>query len=109
MVHDDVRQKSATFEQQLKRYNYVTPKNYLDFISNYRGVLRDERKKIDNMITRLDGGLSKLVQAGEEVAAMSKKLTVAKAEVEVKSKEVSRLPNKKTSPAKDVTPWLFGG
>ena len=30
-----------------------------------------ERKKIDNMITRLDGGLSKLVQAATEVDAMS--------------------------------------
>ena len=30
-----------------------------------------ERKKIDNMITRLDGGLSKLVQAATKVDAMS--------------------------------------
>ena len=71
MVHQLVRARSDDFQLQLKRYNYVTPKNYLDFISNYRGVLRDERKKIDNMITRLDGGLSKLVQAATEVDAMS--------------------------------------
>ena len=50
--------QSGGLPAELKRYNYVTPKNYLDFISNYRGVLRDERKKIDNMITRLDGGLA---------------------------------------------------
>eukprot|EP00965_Chrysotila_dentata_P120561 3987064-Pleurochrysis_carterae.AAC.1 len=34
-VHEEVRSQSENFIQQLKRYNYVTPKNYLDFISNY--------------------------------------------------------------------------
>ena len=44
LVHLDVGECSAAFEQQLKRYNYVTPKNYLDFISNYRSVLKEERR-----------------------------------------------------------------
>lgn len=91
LVHQSVMVRSAAFLLELKRYNYVTPKNYLNFISNYRGVLRDERKKIDNMITRLDGGLSKLVQAATEVDAMSKKLTVAKAEVSEKSVQVKEM------------------
>ncbi|EOD07326.1 hypothetical protein EMIHUDRAFT_49427, partial [Emiliania huxleyi CCMP1516] len=60
MVHQMVRTQSEEFLQQLKRYNYVTPKNYLDFISNYRSVLKEERRKIDGSIQRLDGGLSKL-------------------------------------------------
>ena len=66
----------------------MTPKNYLDFISNYRGVLKEERRKIDQLIQRLDGGLSKLVQAATEVDAMSKKLEVAQVEVDKKSAEV---------------------
>jgi dynein heavy chain len=88
MVHQDVRTRSALFEQQLKRYNYVTPKNYLDFISNYRSVLKEERRKIDSLIQRLDGGLSKLVQAATEVDAMSIKLKAAQIEVDKKSGEV---------------------
>ena len=48
-----------------------------------------ERKKIDNMITCLDGGLSKLVQAATEVETMSVKLQVAKNEVDAKSKDVN--------------------
>ena len=88
MVHQDVTARSATFEIQLKRYNYVTPKNYLDFISNYRSVLKDERKKIDMLIQRLDGGLSKLVQAAVEVDAMQIKLQAAQIEVDKKSAEV---------------------
>ena len=66
----------------------LQPKNYLDFISNYRGVLKDERRKIDQLISRLDGGLSKLVQAATEVDAMSIKLQAAQIEVDKKSAEV---------------------
>ena len=91
MVHQLVRARSDDFQLQLKRYNYVTPKNYLDFISNYRSVLKEERRKIDSLIKRLDGGLSKLVQAAEEVEVMSKKLEVATKEVAVKSAEVKEM------------------
>ena len=90
-VHDGAITASDRFLVQLKRYNYVTPKNYLDFISNYRSVLKDERRKTDMLIQRLDGGLSKLVQAATEVDAMSIKLKVAQEEVGVKSAEVKKM------------------
>jgi len=91
MVHQMVRTQSEEFLQQLKRYNYVTPKNYLDFISNYRSVLKEERRKIDGSIQRLDGGLSKLVQAATEVDAMQAKLVVAQVEVAEKSTQVKEM------------------
>ena len=91
LVHQNVREQSAAFLQRLKRYNYVTPKNYLDFISNYRGVLKDERRKIDQLILRLDGGLSKLVQAASEVDTMKGKLEVAQKEVAAKSLDVKQM------------------
>ena len=91
MVHNNVMTRSDDFRAQLKRNNYVTPKNYLDFISNYRAVLKDERRKIDQLIQRLDGGLSKLVQAATEVDAMSIKLQVAQVEVAKKSAEVKTM------------------
>lgn len=91
MVHNYVTSASDRFEIQLKRHNYVTPKNYLDFISNYRSVLKEERRKIDQLIQRLDGGLSKLVQAATDVDAMSIKLQAAQVEVAKKSSEVKTM------------------
>lgn len=35
-VHQSVCAASRRFQEQLRRYNYVTPKNYLDFIHNYK-------------------------------------------------------------------------
>ena len=91
LVQESVMAMSDAYELQLKRHNYVTPKNYLDFISNYKKSLKEERKKVDTQVARLDGGLQKLIQAAKEVDVMSEKLKVAKAEVDVKSKEVKEM------------------
>ena len=40
VVHQSVRQMSADFEAALRRHNYVTPKNYLDFVGTYKAGLR---------------------------------------------------------------------
>eukprot|EP00002_Diphylleia_rotans_P017763 TRINITY_DN3442_c0_g1_i2.p1 TRINITY_DN3442_c0_g1~~TRINITY_DN3442_c0_g1_i2.p1 ORF type:complete len:3137 (-),score=716.67 TRINITY_DN3442_c0_g1_i2:70-9480(-) len=74
MVHTSVVKYSTDFELQLRRRNYVTPKNYLDFINNYRKFLRENRKKIGDLTSRLDGGLQKLIQAGTEVEALNEDL-----------------------------------
>ena len=46
MVHESVGEYSNMFLQKLRRSNYVTPKNYLDFISTYVKLLEDK----DNFI-----------------------------------------------------------
>ena len=62
MVHQSVRTFSARFQEQLRRSNYVTPKNYLDFIYNYKHALAENRTTFSGMAARLDGGLQKLIQ-----------------------------------------------
>ena len=62
IVHESVRDLSKRFQEQLRRYNYVTPKNYLDFVNTYKRSLSQERQSTDSMIARLDGGLQKLIQ-----------------------------------------------
>lgn len=44
MVHGSVDHYSKLFQQKLRRCNYVTPKNYLDFINTYSKLL-DEKKQ----------------------------------------------------------------
>lgn len=70
MVHQSVCRLSVLFEEQMRRHNYVTPKNFLDFITNYRNLLHTNRKSNADMCKRLDGGLQKLIQAAQEVALM---------------------------------------
>ena len=90
-VHQSVREKSARFQEELRRSNYVTPKNYLDFIATYKKLLGDNRNTIGELAQRLDGGLQKLIQASTEVDAMKVELTEAKAVVDKATKECNEL------------------
>lgn len=82
LVHQSVTTFSARFMDELRRHNYVTPKNYLDFISTYRSSLTGHRDRVTMMAARLDGGLQKLIQAATEVEGMKIELSSAKVVVE---------------------------
>jgi len=90
-VHMAVRQSSADYLSSVRRYNYVSPKNYLDFISNYKAQLGTKRTGNEEMTKRLDGGLSKLIQAAEEVAKMQVELAEKTVVVEAKSTECEEM------------------
>ena len=47
MVHESVEHYSERFAKKLRRHNFTTPKNYLDFISTYLKLL--ERKNKENL------------------------------------------------------------
>lgn len=91
MVHQSVRQFSTKFYDELRRHNYVTPKNYLDYVGNYKRSLTDSRKMYSNMANRLDGGLQKLIQAATEVDSLQKELSEATVVVEQATKECNEL------------------
>ncbi|DBA95316.1 TPA: Dynein heavy chain cytoplasmic [Trebouxia sp. C0006] len=91
LVHQSVRTFSTKFLEQLRRHNYVTPKNYLDFIHNYKHALADNRTTFSGMASRLDGGLQKLIQAASEVDSMQKELTQAKVVVEAATQDCNAL------------------
>ncbi|KAH8092698.1 dynein light chain binding protein [Aureococcus anophagefferens] len=74
-----------------RRYYYVTPKNYLDYIQNYQSQLSLNEKKVDSSVKRLSGGLSKLVGSGQGVDRMSIELTDAKVIVDAKTTDVEAL------------------
>lgn len=47
MAHQSVEHYSEQFAKKLRRHNFTTPKNYLDFISTYLRLL--ERKNKENL------------------------------------------------------------
>ena len=77
LAHTSVMEKAEKYKEELRRYYYVTPKNYLDFIANYRQLLRSNFKKSDLSIRRLGGGLAKLEDAATAVDKMSAELAAA--------------------------------
>ncbi|KAM4616801.1 dynein axonemal heavy chain 10 [Polymixia lowei] len=85
MVHGSVGEYSKMFQQKLRRSNYVTPKNYLDFITTYANLLKDKDQYILAQCKRLEGGLDKLVEASEQLAELNTKLAEQKVVLAEKS------------------------
>ena len=90
-VHTSVVNESKRFAAELRRYNYVTPKNYLDFIAGYRKQLGNQRRTISTRTRRLEGGLTKLNEAQTAVDVMTVELKDAFVVVNQKTKDVQEL------------------
>jgi len=61
---------SDDFMARLKRVNYSTPKNYLDFLANYELFLAEYKEKFTNDITRYEEGLDKLTSSKNDVEVL---------------------------------------
>ncbi|XP_076854099.1 dynein axonemal heavy chain 10 [Brachyhypopomus gauderio] len=85
MVHASVSQYSLLFQQKLRRSNYVTPKNFLDFINTYATLLEDKDMYILAQCKRLEGGLAKLEEASVQLAELNIKLSEQKVVLAEKS------------------------
>ncbi|XP_077377243.1 dynein axonemal heavy chain 10-like [Festucalex cinctus] len=78
MVHKSVGDYSTLFHQKLRRANYVTPKNYLDFINTYSNLLQEKDQYILAQCKHLEGGLDKLKEASVQLDELNIKLAEQK-------------------------------
>ncbi|TNN52942.1 Dynein heavy chain 10, axonemal [Liparis tanakae] len=85
MVHSSVGDHSKLFQQKLRRCNYVTPKNYLDFISTYSNLLEEKDQYILAQCKHLEVGLDKLKEASEQLLDLNVKLAEQKVVLAEKS------------------------
>ncbi|XP_021370512.1 dynein heavy chain 10, axonemal-like isoform X1 [Mizuhopecten yessoensis] len=85
LVHQSVGEYSKKFQQRLRRNNYVTPKNYLDFINTYLRLLDEKDNFILSQCERLSGGLMKIAEASEQLAILNDRLAVQKVAVTEKT------------------------
>ncbi|XP_059533127.1 dynein axonemal heavy chain 10 [Myotis daubentonii] len=78
LVHGSVGEFSKQFLQKLRRSNYVTPKNYLDFINTYSKLLDEKTQNNIAQCKRLEGGLDKLKEASIQLDELNRKLAEQK-------------------------------
>lgn len=66
-VHGTVNQISKIYLQHEKRYNYTTPKTFLEYIFLYRKLLVNRSNEHSNRIQRLQNGMAKLAECARQV------------------------------------------
>eukprot|EP00048_Salpingoeca_helianthica_P012901 m.192885 g.192885 ORF g.192885 m.192885 type:complete len:4604 (+) comp15437_c5_seq116:137-13948(+) len=90
-VHQSVTKYSVRFQEQLRRVNYVTPKNYLDFISQYLSLLSEKDKLTQQQCERLEAGLTKITEAAGQLQELNAKLEVQKVTLAEKTAACAKL------------------
>ncbi|XP_060146269.1 dynein axonemal heavy chain 2 isoform X4 [Globicephala melas] len=80
-MHWSVAQYSQKMLLELRRYNYVTPTNYLELVSGYKKLLAEKRQELLDQANKLRTGLSKIDETREKVEVMSLELEDAKKKV----------------------------
>ena len=90
-VHRSVEAASQEFFASERRYNYTTPKSFLDLISLYKKMLASKKDGINKLRERLENGLEKMNSAAEQVAELQENLVKDMAIVEAKKKATDEL------------------
>ncbi|KAI9004259.1 dynein heavy chain and region D6 of dynein motor-domain-containing protein [Gaertneriomyces semiglobifer] len=80
-IHTSVVDTSARMAAEVKRYNYVTPINYLELVKGYIALLSEKREEIGDAASKLRNGLSKLDDTRQNVERISVELEEAKKQV----------------------------
>ena len=78
---------SEKMKMEQKRFNYITPSNYLEFVKGYLELLKEKQRELGGQKMKLSNGLEKLESGREQVESMSVELETKKKIVAKSQKE----------------------
>ena len=90
-VHETVNAMSQVYLQNEKRYNYTTPKSFLELIALYSKLFREKNKDLRDRIVRLENGLLKLVECSAQVDGLQEILKDQEVVLKVKNDAADKL------------------
>ncbi|KAM7420607.1 hypothetical protein PAMA_015032 [Pampus argenteus] len=93
-VHTSVNQASEKYQRNEKRYNYTTPKSFLQQITLYMNLLEKSRAQLQHKMNRLDSGLQKLQTTATQVEDLKAKLASQETELTFKNQNIEALITK---------------
>ncbi|VDB95435.1 unnamed protein product [Peniophora sp. CBMAI 1063] len=88
-VHMSMYQINQRLSRRQGRYNYVTPRHYLDFINHYVRLYNEKRDELEEQQRHLHVGLDKLRDTVTQVEDLRKSLAVKRTQLEAKDKEAN--------------------
>lgn len=83
-VHLSIDVANAKYLAVERRYNYTTPKSFLELIAFYKQLLEKKRSKVEINIERLEKGLTIMEQVKAKVEGLKEDLKVKMVQVEEK-------------------------
>ena len=90
-MHISIGHYTSDFLGKLRRYNYVTPKHYLDSINIYLILLIEKKEYIKSQCERLSGGLQKIAEASMTLEELNAILAIQRVQVAEQTKNCEKL------------------
>jgi dynein heavy chain len=90
-VHSSVEQQSVVYLANERRYNYTTPKSFLEQIDLYGKLVTTKTREAFAKADRLDSGLTKLESCAQQVEALKKILAVQEVVLKEKNEKADHL------------------
>lgn len=87
--HNIVKTANDKLAKRQGPKNFLTPRQYLDFIQQFRGLYGEKREELQEQQLHLNQGLAKLRDTEEEVAEMRISLTKKEAELREKDSQAN--------------------
>jgi dynein heavy chain 1 len=88
-IHNTVIELNKKLSKPAKKFNYITPRDFLDLIKNFVELYNEKKSMLEDQHYHLNVGLDKFKQTKTEVLEMQGSLDLKKAELEKKDKEAS--------------------
>ena len=85
-IHNSVRELNLKLKKAAKKFNYITPRDYLDFINHFIRIQKEKKAELEEQQFHINTGLNKLKETEEEVLKLKDSLSVYKKEL--KEKEI---------------------
>ncbi|XP_059764547.1 dynein axonemal heavy chain 9 [Balaenoptera ricei] len=90
-VHTSVSHTSQSYLSNEQRYNYTTPKSFLEFIRLYQSLLCRNGRELKCKMERLENGLLKLRSTSAQVDDLKAKLAAQEVELKQKNEDADKL------------------
>ncbi|XP_014668470.1 PREDICTED: LOW QUALITY PROTEIN: dynein beta chain, ciliary-like [Priapulus caudatus] len=90
-VHTSVNNLSKVYLANDRRYNYTTPKSFLEQIKLYENLLAKKHRELQGKIDRLESGLEKLRNTASQVDDLKAKLAAQEVELKQKNEDADKL------------------
>ncbi|XP_048222854.1 dynein axonemal heavy chain 17 [Perognathus longimembris pacificus] len=90
-VHTTVNEMSRVYLATERRYNYTTPKTFLEQIKLYQNLLAKKRMELVAKIERLENGLMKLQSTASQVDDLKATLAIQETELKQKNENADKL------------------
>lgn len=86
-IHNTVIQLNEKLKKATKKFNFLTPRDFLDFIKHFIELHSSKKEQLEEQQFHLNVGLQKLEETEDTVINLKQSLSVKKVELETKEKE----------------------